>query len=1243
LLVRGLEDRIAPATFTVTNTGDTGTGSGNSGDLRYCIAQSNATTGPNTINFTGVTGTIVLNSPLPVITHSVTLTGPGPGLLSVQPAPGVGSYSPGFTAGTTSGSSAPVVNLSGLTVAGAASGVRVASGATTLTNVAVRSNSNGVTVSNGGSLTVLNSAINGNSSAGGIWVLSGASLLLQDSTVSGNTNSSYTAQYGPTPGGGVYARGALGPGGIVIRNCTISGNRADSGGGIGLISVTGTVLVQNCTVSGNTATSTNPPAGYGGGGVAVRSSTATTTLALQSTIVAGNTVSFNIARRDFGASTGTQVSIQADHCLIGTGDGVTLSSSTNNLIGTAAAPLDPLLAPLASAGGPTQTMAPYPGSTAIDHGSNPAGLMTDQTGAARVQGAAPDIGAVEHTPGPPLAVGAPMTDITQGPGGMTYQFTVTYYAETAINTNSLDGDDLLVTGPDGLSQFAQFVGVDDSANGTPRTATYKITIPAGPTPGASDGTYSLALQPNQVFDSSGLAVLAGPLGTFRTSTFVVTSLADSGPGTLRNIITQADTLTSSINTVLFDPSLFTSGAVLIPLWTALPTITTSMAIVGPGSGTLTVTRDPNTTASFPIVAVAAPVSRLVAISGLTVTGGNQSGLSLSGLVTLTDATVTNNSNTSNGGGIRASGQLTLHHCTVANNITGTNGGGGGIVFSGTLDVEDSDIASNSCGPGANGGGIYCAGGSLTVNQSTIRDNIGGFGGGLYVSGPAVIANSQIADNSCSLSVFGYSGGGGMAIRFGAAVTVQNSSITGNSAGLGLVAIYGFGNNLPALGGGIRVMAGATLTLVSSTVSGNTCEGGAPGVGGGIYFGSPSYLANPHPGGGVTIRDSTVADNVSPIGGGVGLGDVPSGTVLVQNSTVTGNTATGADLSPGYGGGGLGQYSVTPTSATVTLQNTVIAGNTAVNGRPDLAIDSAGVTVTADHCLLGAADTVTLTTGSANNLAGTVAVPLDPKLAPLADNGGPTQTCALLAGSPALNSGSNPAALTSDQRGTGFGRAVGTAPDIGAYEYKPINVVGVKVNDGSAQRSEVRSLTVTFSGLVSFAGGNAATAFQLQQVQTGDNVNLAAAVSTNGAGQTVVTLTFLPTTVNGVNDTDPVSGQNGGQLSLADGRYQLTVLGAAVSDSALGWHLDGDGDGVPGGDYQSPADTPGGGGLHLYRLFGDATGDGRVDLSDLAAFRGTYNAASGSASYLASLDADNSGAIDLTDLHEFGKRYNRSVF
>jgi hypothetical protein len=216
-----------------------------------------------------------------------------------------------------------------------------------------------------------------------------------------------------------------------------------------------------------------------------------------------------------------------------------------------------------------------------------------------------------------------------------------------------------------------------------------------------------------------------------------------------------------------------------------------------------------------------------------------------------------------------------------------------------------------------------------------------------------------------------------------------------------------------------------------------------------------------------------------------------------------------------------------------------------------------------------------------------------------------------------------------------GQATGTITDD-----EPARVLSVGVNDGAAQRSRVTSLTITFDRAVTFGGGaaNAAAAFALTRVTgAGGAVGLAAAVSTNAVGQTVVVLTFTGTAA-----IDPASLQNGGPASLADGRYRLTVLDGLVTSSD-GQALDGDGNGTAGGSYQTADESAGPGPLRLYRLFGDATGDGGVDLVDLAALRGSFNATSGSAAYLDYLDANNTGTVDLVDLAEFRGRFNQTVF
>jgi hypothetical protein len=124
------------------------------------------------------------------------------------------------------------------------------------------------------------------------------------------------------------------------------------------------------------------------------------------------------------------------------------------------------------------------------------------------------------------------------------------------------------------------------------------------------------------------------------------------------------------------------------------------------------------------------------------------------------------------------------------------------------------------------------------------------------------------------------------------------------------------------------------------------------------------------------------------------------------------------------GGGIAHDAI----GAITINSTIVARNHDSSGpaTPDLFGD-----VAADFSLIGNS-AGGIATG-AHNLVGTAAHPIDPKLGPLANNGGPTKTHALLPGSPALNAGANVDGLTFDQRGHGFNRVVGSAPDIGAYE------------------------------------------------------------------------------------------------------------------------------------------------------------------------------------------------------------------
>jgi hypothetical protein len=171
------------------------------------------------------------------------------------------------------------------------------------------------------------------------------------------------------------------------------------------------------------------------------------------------------------------------------------------------------------------------------------------------------------------------------------------------------------------------------------------------------------------------------------------------------------------------------------------------------------------------------------------------------------------------------------------------------------------------------------------------------------------------------------------------------------------------------------------------------------------------------------------------------------------------------------------------------------------------------------------------------------------------------------------------------------------------------VESVVVNDGSAQRSMVNRITVTFGGVAVLDPG----AIELRR-QDGSLVNFRPDVSVLG-GKSVAVLTFAgPEFVGG---------------SLADGNYTLTVRSDRVHDR-WGRELDGDGDGSAGGDR---ADG-------FFRLFGDSDGDGDVDGIDRDRFRSAFKSSAGDASYLWYFDFDGDGDVDGHDNGQFNRRFGK---
>jgi CSLREA domain-containing protein len=324
------------------------------------------------------------------------------------------------------------------------------------------------------------------------------------------------------------------------------------------------------------------------------------------------------------------------------------------------------------------------------------------------------------------------------------------------------------------------------------------------------------------------------------------------------------------------------------------------------------------------------------------------------------------------GGILNRGTLRLINCVVAGNSATF---GGGIDNEGTLTLTHSRVAHNS---GFDGGGII-NNGTLRLTNSTVSGNSAVFGGGINNDrGTLTLTNSRIAGNTA------FSGGGIEGLRG----TLTNTTVAANSA--------------DRQGGGISM--GGEATLRNSTVTGNT----AGFAGGGISNAET-----------LTLTNSTVSGNSAEVGGGVA--NFGSGaTLTLRNSTVARNSAT-------QHGGGISNTG----GSELALRNSLLALNAGPLG-PDV-LNNSGATVTARFSLLGIGNGSGITNGVNGNQVGSQAAPLDPKLGPLAFNGGPTRTRALQPGSPAIDAASTPDCPTTDQRGVL--RPQGAACDIGSYERK----------------------------------------------------------------------------------------------------------------------------------------------------------------------------------------------------------------
>jgi RHS repeat-associated protein len=434
---------------------------------------------------------------------------------------------------------------------------------------------------------------------------------------------------------------------------------------------------------------------------------------------------------------------------------------------------------------------------------------------------------------------------------------------------------------------------------------------------------------------------------------------------LRDAVVQAnmDAAAGTSDTIMFDSSLAGQTITLVQ---------GQIELSGAGTGTITIDGGGAITIS------GAGASRIFQIdtgvqatlTGLTIEDGlaqnaNGGGILNKGTLNLSDATLTGNTatqfraNGGSGGGIyNSSGNLTLTQVTLIDNWS--NLGGGMYNASGTVTVSDTTLSGNV----GTGGGIYNDSGTLTLTRATVEGNSAFTGGGIYNSaGNVTISDSTFAGNRVQGS------GGGIYTIDGAvpgSLTVSDSTFYGNDA---------------VIGGGIYNES-SDVTVTDSALLNNTAQYS----GGGIYSDAT-----------ITVTDSTLSGNSAKSGGGI---YTLAGTLTLSSVTLSANSASD--------GGGIFSYrNFQGHTSAITLLNTIIAGNSAATAAD---FDAGGGTISGDNNLIATNAGLSgsgISDGTNGNIVGHAAL-----LSALANYGGPSQTFALLPGSPALGAGAADTTVTS---------------------------------------------------------------------------------------------------------------------------------------------------------------------------------------------------------------------------------------
>jgi hypothetical protein len=398
-------------------------------------------------------------------------------------------------------------------------------------------------------------------------------------------------------------------------------------------------------------------------------------------------------------------------------------------------------------------------------------------------------------------------------------------------------------------------------------------------------------------------------------------------------------------------------------------------------------------------------------NGISISGSDASSVfkvDFGAAASISDVTITNGSSSTYGGGVVNAGTLTLIDSAVTGNVS--SNGGSAIDNRGTLSVTGSTFSNNTALGNSYYYGCIFNHGTASISNSLFNNNHGAGRGGIWNYGTLAVSNTVFSEAQNGACTDGITNRGDL--------TVADSTFTGLQAS---AAIVNTGH----------------CAVTGSTFDHNTTYGAIGNNG--ILF----------------IANSTFSGNTSNYSGGAINDD--NGNLELVHCTISGNTSSRA---------GSGIYS---RYGPVLLYNTIIAGNNGAvpDVRGPVLANSANNLIGVNAILSGGSGNYSsmsgITNGTNGNIVGTSSSPVSAMLAPLANNGGLTETMALLPGSPALGAGnvkfaldvsSNP--LATDQRGSA--RVINGHVDIGAFEFLGVAITSAATSNFTAGDSA--SFTVT---------------------------------------------------------------------------------------------------------------------------------------------------------------------------------------